>query len=125
MMEERILGSDQSSAFVVGREQSGYQLLGINHYSTTRAKIPFVEIVKRTVQMIQDLATSLRLELGASDVAIHYPNIFPDTWKMVTRYLRLSRVEHIRWHGRAPHCGATTLISWQNSASKTVVFMLS
>jgi hypothetical protein len=108
MMEERILGSDQSSAFVVGREQSGYQLLGINHYSTTRAKIPFVEIVKRTVQMIQDLATSLRLELGASDVAIHYPNIFPDTWKMVTRYLRLSRVEHVM-DGMAEraHCGAT------------------
>lgn len=95
MARERILGSDHSSAFVIGPEQRGYQLLGINYYSTTRTAVPFVEIVKRTVQMIQELATNLRLDLGGSDVAIHYPNIFPDTWKMVTRYLRLQRVEHV------------------------------
>jgi hypothetical protein len=41
---------------------------------------PFVEIVKRTVEMIQELATSLQLDLAKSDVAIHYPNIFRDTW---------------------------------------------
>ncbi len=28
-------------------------------------------------------------------MAIHYPNIFPNTWKMVTRHLRLQRVEHV------------------------------
>jgi hypothetical protein len=108
MMEERILGSDQSSAFVVGRQECGYQLLGINYYSTTRTKVPFVEIVKRTVQMIQELAQRLNLELTAADVAIHYPNIFPATWKMVTRYLQLPRVEHIL-DGIADraHCGAT------------------
>jgi hypothetical protein len=95
MARERILGSDHSSAFVIGPEQRGYQLLGINYYSTTRTAVPFVEIVKRTVQMIQELATNLRLDLAGSDVAIHYPNIFPDTWKMVTRYLGLQRVEHV------------------------------
>jgi len=95
MARERILGSDHSSAFVIGHDQCGYQLLGINYYSTTRRAVPFVEIVKRTVQMIQELAMNLRLDLHGSDVAIHYPNIFPDTWKMVTRYLRLQRVEHI------------------------------
>ena len=90
MAQERI---HHSSAFVVGPEQHGYQLLGINYYSTTRPGVPFVEIVKRTVQMVQELATSLGLDLGRSDVAFHYANIFPETWKMVTRYLRIARVE--------------------------------
>jgi hypothetical protein len=108
MLQERILGSDQSSAFVVGREPCGYRLLGINYYSTTRTRVPFVEIVKRTVQMVQNLATSLGLDLRRSDVAIHYPNIFPDTWKMVTRHLRIAHVEHVidGMPDRA-HCGAT------------------
>jgi hypothetical protein len=108
MLRERILGSDHSSAFVIGRKRSGYQLLGIKYYSSTRTKIPFVEIVRRTVQMIQELASSLQLQLTAGDVAIHYPNIFPDTWKMVTRYLRIPCVEHVT-DGMAEraHCGAT------------------
>lgn len=95
MARERILGSDHSSAFVIGPEQRGYQLLGINYYSTTRTAVPFVEIIKRTVQMIQELATNLQLDLAGNDMAIHYPNIFPNTWKMVTRHLRLQRVEHV------------------------------
>jgi hypothetical protein len=95
MLRERILGSDHSSAFVIGHEQHGYQLLGINYYSTTRTAVPFVEIVKHTVQMVQELATNLDLDLAQSDVAIHYPNIFPDTWRMVTRYLHIADVEHV------------------------------
>jgi len=95
MLEERILGSDHSSAFVVGREPRGYQLLAIGYYSTTRTRVPSVEVVKRTVQMIQALARNLGLDLAASDVTVHYPNIFPETWKMVTRYLRNLRVEHV------------------------------
>jgi hypothetical protein len=95
MLQERILGSDHSSAFVIGHEQHGYQLLGINYYSTTRTAVPFVEIVKRTVQMVQELATSLDLDLAGSDVAIHYPNIFPDTWRMVTRYLGIPDAEYV------------------------------
>jgi hypothetical protein len=95
MLEERILGSDHSSAFLVGREQCGYQLLAIGYYSTTRTRVPFVEVVQRTVQMIQALARNLGLHLAASDVTVHYPNIFPETWKMVTRYLRSPRVEHV------------------------------
>ena len=108
MARERILGSDNSSAFVIQRESSAYQLLGINYYSTTRTAVPFVEIVKRTVQMIQELATGLGLDLAGNDVAIHYPNIFPDTWKMVTRYLRVRRIEHVmdQMSERA-HCFAT------------------
>ena len=81
---ERILGSDHSSAFLVGHEERGYQLLGLNYYSTTRKLVPLVEIVKRTVEMMQSLATELGLDLNGADIAIHYPNIFPDAWKMVT-----------------------------------------
>jgi len=60
------------------------------------------------VQMIQELATCLGLDLAGNDVAVHYPNIFPDTWRMVTRYLRIPRVEHVmdQMLERA-HCGAT------------------
>ncbi|MGI8959986.1 MAG: hypothetical protein ACR2IV_09550 [Bryobacteraceae bacterium] len=108
MVRERILGSDNSSAFLVRREQSAYQLLGINYYSTTRTAVPFVEIVKRTVEMIQGLAGELGLDLAGRDVAIHYPNIFPDTWKMVTRYLKIDRVEHVMDElSERAHCGAT------------------
>src|SRR6476659_5308775 len=95
LLRERILGSDHSSAFVVGREERGYQLLGINYYSTTRKLVPLVEVVKRTVQMIQELANRLHLELTGNEVVIHYPNIFSETWEMVTRYLRLPNVEHV------------------------------
>ncbi len=95
ILQERIVGSDHASAFVVGREQRGYQLLGLAYYSTTRTNVPFVEIVKRTVEMIQQLAGELDLKLTQRDVAIHYPNIFPETWQMVTRYLRIPVVQHI------------------------------
>jgi hypothetical protein len=95
MLRERILGSDHSSAFAIGHEQQGYQLLGVNYYSTTRTAVPFVEVVKLAVQMVHDLTASLGLDLAGSDVVIHYPNIFPDTWRMVTRYLRIPRVEHV------------------------------
>jgi len=129
MMRERILGSDNSSAFVIRRESSAYQLLGINYYSTTRTAVPFVEIVKRTVEMIQGLAIKLGLNLVERDVAIHYPNIFPDTWRMVTRYLRVPRVAHIMDEiSERAHCGATdsviSLAKWhrgQNGRLHVVV----
>ena len=122
MARERILGSDNSSAFVIQRESSAYQLLGINYYSTTRTEVPFVEIVKRTVQMIQELASGLGLDLAGHDVAIHYPNIFPDTWRMVTRYLRVPRVAHIMDEiSERAHCGATdsviSLAKWHRGQS--------
>jgi hypothetical protein len=122
MVRERILGSDNSSAFVIRRESSAYQLLGINYYSTTRTAVSFVEIVKRTVEMIQALASELKLDLVESDVAIHYPNIFPDTWRMVTRYLRVPRVAHIMDEiSERAHCGATdsviSLAKWHRGQS--------
>lgn len=94
-LKEKILTSDCSSAFVLGREQRGYQLLGINYYSTVRTLIPLVEIVKRTVQMIRDLAQKLSLDLAGGNVVVHYPNIFPDAWNMVSHYLKISPAQQI------------------------------
>jgi hypothetical protein len=108
MERERILGSDHSSAFVVSSQPQKYQLLGINYYSTARLLVPLVEVIQRSVRMIQELATGLNLNLAKSDVVVHYPNIFPQTWDMVTRQLRLPRVEPVldEMSERA-HCGAT------------------
>jgi hypothetical protein len=116
IIRERILGSDHSSAFLVGREPYGYQVLGINYYSTTRKDVPLVEVVKRTVQMVQELGSRSNVELSKEDVAIHYPNIFPETWEMVTRYLRLPRVEHVMegFSERAHAGGSDSVITLKN-----------
>lgn len=108
MLRERILGSDHSSAFIAGHEARGYQVLGINFYSTTRSLVPLVEIVKRTVDMIHDLSRKLGLDLSSCDAAIHYPNMFPMAWRMVTRYLQNGRLESVvdGMSARA-HCGAS------------------
>src|SRR5438552_4223259 len=111
MLLESILGSDNSSEFLIGHEDRGYQLLGVTYYSTTRKLVPLVEIVKRTVEMIQGLSTELGLDLAARDVAIHYLNIFPEPWEMVTGYLHLPRVEHVMDEmSERAHCGATDAV---------------
>jgi hypothetical protein len=108
MQRERILGSDHSSAFLVSSQPRHYQLLGINYYSTARLLVPLVEVVQRTVGMIQELASAVNLSLTKTDVVAHYPNIFPETWEMVTRHLRLPRFEPVLDEmAERAHCGAT------------------
>ena len=108
MAEERILGSDHASAFLISRKQCGYRLLGVSYYSTTRQKVPFLEIVKRTVDIIKELGRRLEIDLMGDDLVIHYPNIFPETWKMVTRYLGNSRIEQvIDGISERAHCGSS------------------
>jgi hypothetical protein len=113
LSRERILGSAQSSAFIVGRAERGYQLLGAAIYSTTRSLVPLLELVKRTVEMIKGLAQTLGLNMTRSDVLIHYPNMFPEAWKMVTKYLRLSDEQHVmRGMAERGHCfGSDSVIS--------------
>lgn len=108
MFRERILGSDHSSAFVLGREQLGFQVLGVNCYSTARTVVPLLEIVKRTAQMIKELAAAAGIDLSDPHLLVHYPNTFPDTWTMVTRTLRLKPEQQvlIDMPERA-HCGAS------------------
>ena len=102
---EKILTSDCSAAFIIGREEHGYQLLGVNYYSTTRPLVPLVEIVKRTVQMIMDLAKELDLVPLPKNLVIHYPNIFPEAWRMVTHYLRIGVDQHtLDELGDRAHC---------------------
>lgn len=113
LSRERILGSAQSSAFIVGRRERGYQLLGASIYSSTRSLVPLLELVKRTVEMINRLAATLDLNLSDNNVLIHYPNMFPDAWKMVTKYLRLSGENHVlRGLAERAHCfGSDSVIS--------------
>jgi hypothetical protein len=108
MQRERILGSDHSSAFLVSSQPRDYQLLGINYYSTARLLVPLVEVVQRTLRMIEELTSALNLSLAKNDVVAHYPNIFPETWEMVTRHLRLPRLEPVLDQiAERAHCGAT------------------
>lgn len=94
-LREKILTSDCSAGFILGGERCGYQLVGINYYSTTRTLVPLVEIVKRTVKMIADLTEELGLDLAGGDTVLHYPNIFPKAWDMVTHYLQIPRERHV------------------------------
>ena len=94
-LREKILTSDCSSGFLLGREKRGYRLLGISYYSTTRQIVPLVEIVKRAVQMTRELAKEAAIDLSASEVVMHYPNIFPAAWDMVSQYLQVPKERHV------------------------------
>lgn len=108
MSKERILGSDHSSTFTVAPENGEYQLLGINFYSTARPLVPLLELVKRTIGMIRELALRSGVDLQERDVAIHYPNIFPTAWEMVTRGLRLPLIQHVLEDmPERAHCGGS------------------
>jgi hypothetical protein len=113
LSRERILGSAQSSAFVMSRTERGYRLLGAAIYSSTRALVPLLELVKRTVEMIKELAATLNLKIDNNEVLVHYPNMFPDAWKMVTRHLHLSDEQHIlRGMAERAHCfGSDSVIT--------------
>jgi hypothetical protein len=126
---QRILGSDHSSAFLVGHEERGYQLLGLNYYSTTRKLVPLVEIVKRTVEMMQSLGSELGLDFNGADIAIHYPNNFPDAWKLVTGYFLLHQIEHVMYEmAERAHCGSTdsviSLTKWHRGQSGRLHFVV-
>jgi hypothetical protein len=92
---EKILTSDCASGFVTGREKRGFKLLGITYYSTIRRIVPLVEIVKRSVQMIRELAKEVQVDLAADEVILHYPNIFPTAWDMISQYLKIPKERHV------------------------------
>jgi len=88
-MRERILTTDCCSGFLMGKERCGYQVLGISFYSTKRPRILLIDIVKRTVNLIRDLAKALEIDLVQNEAVLHFPNAFPDAWEMVTNYLKI------------------------------------
>ncbi|MGD1018637.1 MAG: hypothetical protein ABSA12_04885 [Verrucomicrobiia bacterium] len=92
---EKILTSDAASGFLMGRERRGFQVLGVNHYSTGRRLVPLVEIVKRTVHMTRELADRVGVGGRLGEAVVHYPNIFPQAWDMVSGYLKVSPERHI------------------------------
>lgn len=92
---EKILTSDAASGFLIGREKKGFQVLGVNYYSTGRRLVPLVEIVKRTVHMTRELADRVGVGRQLDEAMFHYPNIFPQAWDMVSGYLKVSRERHI------------------------------
>jgi hypothetical protein len=89
MLREKILTSDASSGFIFGREQKGFRVLGLSYYSSSRAVMPLVEIVKRSVQTVKDLVKAVGIELQGRDALFHYPNIFTPAWDMVSHYLKV------------------------------------
>ena len=93
---EKILTSDAASGFLMSREKNGFQVLGIDHYSTGRRLVPLVEIVKRTVHMTRELAECAGVTSGLGEAVVHYPNIFPQAWDMVSGYLKVSPERHIQ-----------------------------
>ncbi len=113
LYRERMLMSEHASSFVVGKESKGYQILGVNWYSTGRTAVPLLELVKRTVQMITGLCRELSVDISAPEVLVHYPNIFPDAWKMVSRSLRHHDKQHVMLDmPERAHCGGSdTIIS--------------
>jgi 3-oxoacyl-[acyl-carrier-protein] synthase III len=92
---EKILTSDAASGFLMGREKKGFQVLGVNYYSTGRRLVPLVEIVKRTVHMTRELADRVGAGKQLGEAVLHYPNIFPQAWDMVSGYLKVSAERHI------------------------------
>ncbi|MGO9245972.1 MAG: hypothetical protein ACLP0A_07145 [Verrucomicrobiia bacterium] len=92
---EKILTSDAASGFLMGREKRGFQVLGVNQYSTGRRLVPLVEIVKRTVHMTRELADRVGAGGQLGEAVLHYPNIFPQAWDMVSGYLKVSPERHI------------------------------
>jgi 3-oxoacyl-[acyl-carrier-protein] synthase III len=92
---EKILTSDAASGFLMSREKKGFQVLGINYYSTGRRLVPLVEIVKRAVHMTRELADRVGVGKQLGEAVVHYPNIFPQAWDMVSGYLKVSPERHI------------------------------
>jgi len=61
--------------------------------------------------MTKRLAASVGVDLSRPDLLIHYPNVFPDTWAMVTRSLRLSPSQQVLIDlPERAHCGASDAV---------------
>jgi hypothetical protein len=88
-MRERLLTSDAAAGFVAGRHRSGYQIMGVGQYSSSRALIPLVEVVKRSVVMTKSLLEGAGLSHDGATMLCHYPNMFVEAWKMVSHFLRI------------------------------------
>ncbi len=90
-VREKLLTSDAASGFFVGREPQGYQVMGVAHYSSSREIIPWLEVVKRAVQMTQRLCKLVGVESNGATMVCHYPNMFVEAWQLVSHFLKVPK----------------------------------
>jgi hypothetical protein len=94
-VREKLLTSDAASGFVIGREAQGYQVLGLAQYSSSREIIPWLEVVKRAVQMTQQLCKLIGVPLNGTAMVCHYPNMFVEGWQLVGHFLKVPKENRI------------------------------
>ena len=92
---ERLLTSDVASGFIASRAPQGYQVLGVAQYSSSRTVIPLVEVVKRAVQMTQQLGDLVNLKLDPASMLCHYPNMLIEAWEMVSHFLKVPKENQV------------------------------
>ena len=118
---ERLLTSDATSGFIANRIPRGFQVIGVGHYSSSRELIPLVEVVKRAVQMTQQLLDLSVTSEESSSMLCHYPNMFVEAWRMVSHFLKIPK-ENELFDGMAEraHClSSDAIISLENVLGTT------
>jgi hypothetical protein len=94
-MVEKLLTSDAASGFVIGKEPQGYRLMGVAQYSSSREIIPWLEVVKRAVQMTQKLYELLGIACHGQAMICHYPNMFLEGWQLVGHFLKVPKENRV------------------------------
>jgi len=104
-VREKLLTSDVASGFLVGRQPQGYQVMGVAQYSSSREIIPWLDVMKRAVQMTQELYKLTGLPLNGAAMVCHYPNMFVEGWRLVGHFLKVPKKNQI-FNGMAEraHC---------------------
>jgi len=104
-VREKLLTSDVASGFLVGRQPQGYQVMGVAQYSSSREIIPWLEVMKRAVQMTQELYKLTGVPLNGAAMVCHYPNMFVEGWRLVGHFLKVPKKNQI-FNGMAEraHC---------------------
>ncbi|MBA3569622.1 MAG: hypothetical protein H0W28_09800 [Pyrinomonadaceae bacterium] len=90
-VREKLLTSDAASGFVVSREPQGYKVMGVAQYSSSREIIPWLEVVKRAVQMTQQLCKLTGVTSNGAAMICHYPNMFVEAWQLVSHFLKVPK----------------------------------
>lgn len=94
-VKERLLTSDAASGFIASRQASGYKVIGVGQYSSSRQLIPLVEVVKRAVDMTGQLCEMAHIKRDGNAMLCHYPNMFVEAWRMVSHFLKVPPENHL------------------------------
>ena len=79
--------------------------MGVAQYSSSREIIPWLEVMKRAVQLTQELYKLTGVSLNGAAMACHYPNMFVEGWQLVGHFLKVPKKNPI-FNGMAEraHC---------------------